>query len=551
MKRTWNRSLSWLLAIIMALGLLPVTAFAGPEDPPVVEDDWGNVYLKISAYRTDTGGHFESLSVWISTFEKFIATLQHTDPIYDTETKKWTMEVTIEGYSAAGTEETHVINYFLRTKNKEGWGLAPGEPTTKTIKLFYDEQRQRWYDEQGEIAEIIFYISPNGTGGDSDPAITDFEKDLVSSEPDGVDLDLPDGVTITYPGSDDKVTIPADGSVTLLYKLTVTGKAGTSFTITDDGATLVGSSNCNITSSGSASPFAGTIIGTGDNVVATLYVTKTFAADDIDNGKVTNTATIASDAGVADDKNEATETTDAEKDTTTPTPTKPSAPGDDDLNTILGNNVVTVECTNSDVSHADKTYGLIKDGYTLPLAVTGDADTGWRCVITLVPGAYVAQYNTDIAPGHTLDPSTQTGSITLTWDEDNGWTKPTTGLPVTFEVKCETYTLTYDANGGTVGGQDTFTVSGISATENYELGKEPSYTAPTRAGMVFMGWTTDESAKNEVYAAGEKIPDLVTTVKIPDTTTVYAVWGEDENGDGTADALQIVITPADITIYAG
>ena len=162
------------------------------------------------------------------------------ETIYDAKTGKWPMEVTIEGYSAAGTEETHVINYFLRGTAQNGWGLADQEMATKTIKLFYSEQRQRWCDEQGDTAEIIFYVSPNGTGGDSDPAITDFEKDLVSSEPDGVDLDLPAGVTITYPDNTGKVTIPADGSVTLLYKLTVTGKAGTSFTITDDDATLVG-----------------------------------------------------------------------------------------------------------------------------------------------------------------------------------------------------------------------------------------------------------------------------------------------------------------------
>ena len=33
--------------------------------------------------------------------------------------------------------------------------------------------------------------------------------------------------------------------------------------------------------------------------------------------------------------------------------------------------------------------------------------------------------------------------------------------------------------------------------------------------------------------------------------TVYAVWGEDRNDDGVADAQQIVIRPADITIYTG
>lgn len=44
---------------------------------------------------------------------------------------------------------------------------------------------------------------------------------------------------------------------------------------------------------------------------------------------------------------------------------------------------------------------------------------------------------------------------------------------------------------------------------------------------------------------------MVPTVDLSKVDTVYAVWGEDTNGDGIADAQQILITPADITVYAG
>lgn len=79
--------------------------------------------------------------------------------------------------------------------------------------------------------------------------------------------------------------------------------------------------------------------------------------------------------------------------------------------------------------------------------------------------------------------------------------------------------------------------------------------------VVFIGWATSATFTNEaaqkidlnthIFDAGEQFPDIVTEVAIPNTSTVYAVWGYDENGDGTADAQQIVIWPADITVYSG
>lgn len=476
--------------------------------------------------------------------------VNHADGIYGLIENGYTPG-TVAGNPNDGYTYTIILNAdtyaeYYDTDKQYGAGThtAVTEDPEITFKWNDASSKKKW--EAVTPLPVIIEVECETTPTPTEPAITGFTKELMDSAPDGVTI--PDG--ITYP-TGDKVTIPADGSVTLLYKLTVTGKPGASFTITDNGATLVGS-DCGATQTSAGAAITGQISGSGESATAILYVTKTFTADNIEDGKVKNSATVETEdeGGLADGVGDATAETPAEEDQTTPTPTEPSAPGDSDLETLL-NGQIRVDCITTGANHSDKTYGLIEGGYQKPVQIAGDADTGWTYVITLLPGAYVEKYNADIGIEHALYPSNQTGSITLTWDEDSGWTKPTSGLSVTFTVKCETATLTYDANGGTFGDQETFAVSGISATENYELGKENGYTDPTRTDMVFMGWTTDKNAENEVYAAGEKIPDLVTTIKIPDTTTVYAVWGEDENDNGTADALQIVIQPADITIYAG
>lgn len=146
------------------------------------------------------------------------------------------------------------------------------------------------------------------------------------------------------------------------------------------------------------------------------------------------------------------------------------------------------------------------------------------------------------------------------------------------------YTLTYNATSGGWGTDyavKTQTETGLSATEDilhtlkYQ-GAEGDGGAPEHADavrvnengenegpfpVVFIGWAASDAFINDagqsmnlnshIFGAGEQFPDIVTEVAIPTVSTVYAVWGYDENGDGTADAQQIVIRPADITIYSG
>ena len=146
------------------------------------------------------------------------------------------------------------------------------------------------------------------------------------------------------------------------------------------------------------------------------------------------------------------------------------------------------------------------------------------------------------------------------------------------------YSLTYEANGGyfandpakttaTVGElnpaeyplwtKDT-AVSTIPVDENgQELAKPthaqaapPKDTVISDADLVdveLIGWTTEvPEPAGQIYAAGDKYPTLTDKATIEDDNViVYAVWGYDENNDGVADATQVLITPADITVYTG
>ena len=144
--------------------------------------------------------------------------------------------------------------------------------------------------------------------------------------------------------------------------------------------------------------------------------------------------------------------------------------------------------------------------------------------------------------------NTISNTATLTADEVDDGTPPTSEEEVTVSDR---FTLIYNANGGRFGNnEETFTVPNLPA-DTYTLTETQGYTAPTNGNYVLIGWSENASA---VIGAGEEIPDCITEVTLSDknpTQTVYAVWGEDANDDGIADAQQIVIRPADITIYTG
>ena len=182
----------------------------------------------------------------------------------------------------------------------------------------------------------------------------------------------------------------------------------------------------------------------------------------------------------------------------------------------------------------DIDHTLSDSSYTISSIGVGE-----KVIITY---AYTAA-QTDVAAG-----VTNTAAVTADEIED-AVTDTTDPVPVT------AYSLTYDANGGRIAGETTFVVPDLAQQTGYELGEEDDYTAPTHTdtegtAVLFLGWTTTDNHE-KIYDAGEQLPTLVSEVNIPAVATVYAVWAYDRNGDGTPDARQIMIQPADITIYTG
>lgn len=94
----------------------------------------------------------------------------------------------------------------------------------------------------------------------------------------------------------------------------------------------------------------------------------------------------------------------------------------------------------------------------------------------------------------------------------------------------KTYTLTYNANGGT----------GAPAAQTGNGSITLSSATPAKGGYVFLGWATTASAKEAKYKAG-------TSYKLTSDTTLYAVWtNEIEKGHGV-----INLTETDYEVTEG
>ena len=238
-------------------------------------------------------------------------------------------------------------------------------------------------------------------------------------------------------------------------------------------------------------------------------------------------------------------------------PQQPDTPDEPDLTTILMDQI-TVDCVNSDFNHPDKTYGVWDRSYVdsgtedgVQLGLTGDDKSGWTYTIALNSGAYASKYDED--QGHPTGTHAMYDSnnvlVVLTWDGVK-WVVPNN---IVVRITCksdesqqpDTYTVTYNPNGGAI-------TSGSS-----EIPVEAGQSVPLNATAswddqhIFLGWSSNGSVKGQVYGAGDQVPKVEEAITPTDDVTVYAIWAEDLNGDKIPDADQIVIRPADITIYTG
>ena len=110
----------------------------------------------------------------------------------------------------------------------------------------------------------------------------------------------------------------------------------------------------------------------------------------------------------------------------------PSAPSYDELKNIRG---VLVDCLSDPqaITHSDMAFPFFENTYEVGDVVLDQETDQYTCVVTVTdPQAYVNSYDfmlglmlgkTDLIH-HIMQPTTQTPTVTLVYDETNGWQRP-------------------------------------------------------------------------------------------------------------------------------
>lgn len=128
-----------------------------------------------------------------------------------------------------------------------------------------------------------------------------------------------------------------------------------------------------------------------------------------------------------------------------PTPPTDAELEDTGNDSILPDGAVTIDCTNKQADHADKTYSLIAGTYTVSDSATWVSDgegSGYYTAEVTIDFDEVDQYVTEYAAQykdvtHTLVPEQGDQKITLIW-QNGKWVTADGSAPVTYNVACDT-----------------------------------------------------------------------------------------------------------------
>ena len=195
----------------------------------------------------------------------------------------------------------------------------------------------------------------------------------------------------------------------------------------------------------------------------------------------------------------------------------PAAPTAEQVASLLK---VKVSCANSSAAHQENmpafVYQPLLPGSFVIGGVTGSAESGYACRITVRAARYVQDFNTRSNATHTPTDGEEK-PVTLYY-EDGGWTVGTGSGLVEFTVICENvpaqkYTVTY-----------TDGVDGVEIFKDQVYADLTAGTAtpkfngtPTRVGYFFAGW-------NPAVAAN-----------VTGNATYTATWKVDSNNNGKPD----------------
>ena len=180
---------------------------------------------------------------------------------------------------------------------------------------------------------------------------------------------------------------------------------------------------------------------------------------------------------------------------------------------------------NTSYVSTDFTNSIKTSNCTITLYAVWEKATVTQCTATFdanggsTPSPQTITVNSGSALG-TLPTTYRTGYTFFGWfTAKTGGTRVTTTTTITSNVTyyaqwtAYTYTLTYDANGGT----------GAPSSQTWthdDASIKLSSTKPTRTNYTFLGWAETSTATSAAYSAGATI----SSNKWAQNTTLYAVW---------------------------
>ena len=534
-----------------------------PNDPPVgsyvflgwqTEEDGGisvdrntYVYSDMNVYAakgTSGTGHAQEYHVMGSTDKRSNALAIEVADHYNSanNTDYGVESFTIEDISVNGTASNTNPIYAENEWKDEGSYYYVYNVSRDPVEVIPENHNDRV--EVADITGITVYGKLNGSDYSqfipvSELSITEVQNNVVvelrvREKLDGVtkelvttsDVSAPSVEGVTIPDIGETVAVPENGGVTLMYKISVFGDAGAAYNVTDENATVVNGDS-----------LQGTI---DSSRVAVIYVTKTFTADDITNGCLTNNATVVpgdnSTLGTDDGDNDAEAIVDAEVDDD-PQPEEPRNPTEDDLSKLA----VVLECINEDVPHTEdpKTFNLETAICTYDIEQSGEQ---YICFVMPDYDKILDTYNEQVAGGHTY--ADEVGkAFTLVWTGeawDNGDAEP-----ITCQVKCETpeqptmYKIYVTVHNGTATFYGSEVTSHILAAENEDI---------TITFTPDEGYTLDYAT---IDGNMLQIPDggVYTLKQVNSDHTIEVFYAEDKLGggddgnepDGTPDYRQVFV----------
>lgn len=268
-----------------------------PSDEEIIELLSGDA-VKVTCTNEDVKHDAKQYKLWADTF-----TPDENFTVSEDGTYTFNVKVNPEEYVKAFIGETF-INNDQDKGNVDHW-IDNEQTQQDQITLIYDAKNGKWKVDENTVPAQFYVLC----AGDPTYDIQSFTKTVITeNDKDTLPEELQNRTDYVVPavkedGTIETVTVPAGDTVTLLYAIKVEGADGTKFTVNDPGADLVYTAN-DVTEDTATDTFTGTIDKTGSVL---FYVTRTFAFDDVKDGKLVNKATITAGDNTTINPDEVTE----------------------------------------------------------------------------------------------------------------------------------------------------------------------------------------------------------------------------------------------------